>query len=153
MPEQNLDELDIRLLEILQENCKLNFTQIGHELGIAESTVRYRIERLEKRGIITNATHGWRNVSRRSRGDTDSFAVNWAILENSELAFFISIGFVFKSFVIAVLFLRWGFATFVDIFFLLFFSFSWIIKLFFKKNSYNSKNNFSSYPLNLFIQK
>jgi len=54
MPEPNLDEIDIKLLEILQENCKLNFTQIGHELDIAESTVRYRIERLEKRGIITN---------------------------------------------------------------------------------------------------
>lgn len=53
MPE-SLDEIDKKLLEILQENCKLNFTQIGHELDIAESTVRYRIERLEKRGIITN---------------------------------------------------------------------------------------------------
>ncbi len=49
-----MDETDIKLLEILQENCKLNFTQIGNELDIAESTVRYRIERLEKRGIITN---------------------------------------------------------------------------------------------------
>ena len=54
MPESNLDEIDIKLLEILQENCKLNFTQIGQQLDIAESTVRYRIERLEKRGIITN---------------------------------------------------------------------------------------------------
>lgn len=54
MPDQNLDEIDKKILEILQENCKLNFTQIGHELDIAESTVRYRIERLEKRGIITN---------------------------------------------------------------------------------------------------
>lgn len=48
-----LDETDIQILEILQENCKLNFTQIGNELGIAESTIRYRIERLEKRRIIT----------------------------------------------------------------------------------------------------
>jgi DNA-binding Lrp family transcriptional regulator len=47
-----LDETDIQILEILQENCKLNFTQIGNELGIAESTIRYRIERLEKRRII-----------------------------------------------------------------------------------------------------
>ena len=55
MPEDiALDEIDISLLELLQENCKLNFTQIGNELKIAESTVRYRIERLEKRGIITN---------------------------------------------------------------------------------------------------
>ena len=49
-----MDETDIKLLEILQENCKLNFTQIGNELDIAESTVRYRIERHEKRGIITH---------------------------------------------------------------------------------------------------
>lgn len=54
MPEQNLDDIDKKLLEVLQNNCKLNFTQIGQDLGIAESTVRYRIERLEKRGIITN---------------------------------------------------------------------------------------------------
>ena len=54
MPDQNMDDIDKKLLEILQENCKLNFTQIGQELEIAESTVRYRIERLEKRGIITN---------------------------------------------------------------------------------------------------
>jgi len=47
-----LDETDIQILEILQENCKLNFTQIGNKLGIAESTIRYRIERLEKRRII-----------------------------------------------------------------------------------------------------
>lgn len=54
MSVQSLDEIDIRLLEILQENCKLNFTEIGNKLGIAESTIRYRIDRLEKRGIITN---------------------------------------------------------------------------------------------------
>ncbi len=47
-----LDETDIQIIEILQENCKLNFTQIGNELGIPESTIRYRIERLEKRRII-----------------------------------------------------------------------------------------------------
>ena len=54
MTVQNLDEIDIKILAILQENCKANYTQIGNELEIAESTVRYRIERLEKRGIITN---------------------------------------------------------------------------------------------------
>jgi DNA-binding Lrp family transcriptional regulator len=49
-----LDETDIRILEILQENCKLNYTQIGNQLDIAESTIRYRIERLEKRRIINS---------------------------------------------------------------------------------------------------
>jgi Lrp/AsnC family transcriptional regulator for asnA, asnC and gidA len=49
-----LDEIDLRLLEILQKNCKTNFTHISNELSIPESTIRYRIERLEKKGIITN---------------------------------------------------------------------------------------------------
>jgi DNA-binding Lrp family transcriptional regulator len=53
MSESNtLDELDIQILEILQKNCTLNYTQIGKQLGVAESTIRYRIERLETRRII-----------------------------------------------------------------------------------------------------
>jgi DNA-binding Lrp family transcriptional regulator len=49
-----LDEIDIRILEMLQENCNLKLTNIAKELSIAESTIRYRIDRMEKKGIITN---------------------------------------------------------------------------------------------------
>jgi DNA-binding Lrp family transcriptional regulator len=49
-----LDDSDISILELLQTNGKISSTQIANELNIAESTIRYRIERLEKRGIISN---------------------------------------------------------------------------------------------------
>jgi Lrp/AsnC family transcriptional regulator for asnA, asnC and gidA len=49
-----LDEIDIHILEILQENCNIKLTQIAKDLSIAESTIRYRIDRMEKRGVITN---------------------------------------------------------------------------------------------------
>jgi DNA-binding Lrp family transcriptional regulator len=49
-----LDEIDIRILEMLQDNCNLKMTNIAKELSIAESTIRYRIDRMEKKGVITN---------------------------------------------------------------------------------------------------
>jgi len=49
-----LDEIDIHILEILQENCNIKLTHIAKELSIAESTIRYRIDRMEKKGVITN---------------------------------------------------------------------------------------------------
>jgi Lrp/AsnC family transcriptional regulator for asnA, asnC and gidA len=49
-----LDEIDIHILEILQENCNIKLTHIAKDLSIAESTIRYRIDRMEKKGVITN---------------------------------------------------------------------------------------------------
>ncbi len=48
-----LDDIDRKLLGILQSNCKLNYSQISRLTNIPESTIRYRVERLEKQGIIT----------------------------------------------------------------------------------------------------
>lgn len=49
-----LDEVDIRILEILQQDGRTSFSAIARELGVAESTVRYRVDRLREEGIITN---------------------------------------------------------------------------------------------------
>ncbi len=49
-----LDEIDIRILEMLQDNCNIKMTHIAKGLSIAESTIRYRIDRMEKNGVITN---------------------------------------------------------------------------------------------------
>lgn len=49
-----LDDIDINILELLQENSKMNLSQISSKLDVAESTVRYRIDRLEKWGVITS---------------------------------------------------------------------------------------------------
>jgi DNA-binding Lrp family transcriptional regulator len=47
-----LDDLDWQILELLQENAKQTYTEIGHRLGVAHSTVYDRIKRMEKYGII-----------------------------------------------------------------------------------------------------
>jgi Lrp/AsnC family leucine-responsive transcriptional regulator len=47
-----LDDLDWRILELLQENAKQTYTKIGHLLGVAHSTVYDRIKRMEEYGII-----------------------------------------------------------------------------------------------------
>ena len=50
----DIDETDAKILEVLQDNCKVSYSSISDTIGVPESTVRYRIERLEKRGVISN---------------------------------------------------------------------------------------------------
>lgn len=47
-----LDNLDWRILQLLQENAKLTYTEIGNKLDVAHSTVYDRIQRMEEHGII-----------------------------------------------------------------------------------------------------
>ena len=49
----SLSETDIRILEILQSEARTSYSAIARELGIAESTVRYRVDRLRETGVIT----------------------------------------------------------------------------------------------------
>jgi Lrp/AsnC family transcriptional regulator for asnA, asnC and gidA len=47
-----LDDLDWRILHLLQENAKLTYTEIGSKLHVAHSTVYDRIQLMEEHGII-----------------------------------------------------------------------------------------------------
>jgi Lrp/AsnC family transcriptional regulator for asnA, asnC and gidA len=47
-----LDNLDCQILNLLQENAKLTFAEIGKELDVAHSTVYDRIQKMEKHGVI-----------------------------------------------------------------------------------------------------
>jgi DNA-binding Lrp family transcriptional regulator len=47
-----LDDLDWQILELLQENAKQTYTEIGLRLGVAHSTVYDRIKKMEDYGII-----------------------------------------------------------------------------------------------------
>ena len=47
-----LDELDWKILRMLQENARLTYTEIGNKLSVAHSTVYDRIRRLEEEGVI-----------------------------------------------------------------------------------------------------
>lgn len=49
---QNLDELDIRILELLQNNCRLTNKEIGEKLHRTANPVSERIHKLQQKGII-----------------------------------------------------------------------------------------------------
>jgi len=51
-----LDSTDIKILELLQEDARKTYTDIGRRLGIAHSTVYDRIKRMEQHGIIKKYT-------------------------------------------------------------------------------------------------
>jgi Lrp/AsnC family leucine-responsive transcriptional regulator len=43
-----LDDVDLRILGVLQEDARRTYTDIGKHLGMAHSTIYDRIKRLEK---------------------------------------------------------------------------------------------------------
>jgi len=47
-----LDDIDKRILNIIQENAKLPYHEIGKTLGLAASTVHSRVKKLEEVGLI-----------------------------------------------------------------------------------------------------
>ncbi|RDE16749.1 MAG: AsnC family transcriptional regulator [Candidatus Thorarchaeota archaeon] len=51
-----LDETDIRILQLLQENCKMSIMEISKEVDKGISTVHARIKALESSGIIKKYT-------------------------------------------------------------------------------------------------
>lgn len=48
-----MDELDQKLIRILQKDAKRPFTQIAEELDKIDTTIHYRAKRLETNGTIT----------------------------------------------------------------------------------------------------
>jgi len=46
------DEVDLRILEQLQDDGRKPFTRIAAEIGVSEATVRARIQRLTRRGVV-----------------------------------------------------------------------------------------------------
>ncbi|BCU71605.1 Lrp/AsnC family transcriptional regulator [Stygiolobus caldivivus] len=47
-----LDEVDLKILKILQDDAKYPLEKIAEEVRAPKSTVAYRIKRLEKSGVI-----------------------------------------------------------------------------------------------------
>ncbi|GIU72243.1 MAG: AsnC family transcriptional regulator [Candidatus Nitrosocaldaceae archaeon] len=57
MPKRNLlDEKDKKIIKILREDCLTPFVKIAKILGVNEGTVRHRVKRLLKKGIIKQFT-------------------------------------------------------------------------------------------------
>ena len=54
--ERDLDPIDLRILDLLQENCKRPLHAIGEQVGLKASSVMERIHKLEDVGIIRGYT-------------------------------------------------------------------------------------------------
>lgn len=50
------DALDRKLIDLLQENSRLSYAQMGREIGLSPSAVKERIQKLEDEEIITAFT-------------------------------------------------------------------------------------------------
>jgi len=46
------DEVDLKILKKLQENSRIGYEELGQSVDLAESSVRYRVKRLEELDII-----------------------------------------------------------------------------------------------------
>jgi Lrp/AsnC family transcriptional regulator, regulator for asnA, asnC and gidA len=51
-PAKRIDELDRRIIEVLQENGRASFRRIAARLGVSEATIRARYARLTGSGIL-----------------------------------------------------------------------------------------------------
>lgn len=47
-----VDEVDLRILDVLKENSRLSFADIGRIIHLSQSAVRERVQRLEDKGVI-----------------------------------------------------------------------------------------------------
>jgi Lrp/AsnC family transcriptional regulator for asnA, asnC and gidA len=47
-----LDDLDQNILKILSKNCLTPFVRISRRLHVTEGTIRYRVRRLQKKGVL-----------------------------------------------------------------------------------------------------
>ena len=52
MAYSDLDRIDKKLLELLQEDAKTPYSKLSKELGVSEATIHLRIKKLRERGII-----------------------------------------------------------------------------------------------------
>lgn len=49
-----LDQIDIKILQALQNNAKVNMKELSAELNISKTPVYERVKRLEEEGYIRN---------------------------------------------------------------------------------------------------
>ncbi|AFK22624.1 Lrp/AsnC family transcriptional regulator [Pyrococcus sp. ST04] len=56
MPNIQLDDLDRAILKLLKGDARLTIAEISNKLGKPESTVHFRIKKLQERGIIGKYT-------------------------------------------------------------------------------------------------
>lgn len=51
-----MDEIDIKILEILKKNSRTKYVRVGEIVGLTEGTVRRRVKKMLEEGVITRFT-------------------------------------------------------------------------------------------------
>ena len=49
---EGLDELDNKIIEVIKDQARLSYSEIGDRVGISRISVRKRMDALEKKGVI-----------------------------------------------------------------------------------------------------
>jgi DNA-binding Lrp family transcriptional regulator len=53
---ENLDEVDIQILNLLQEDCRLSFNEIAKKIGVSVGTAFNHVKNLQKKGVLKGYT-------------------------------------------------------------------------------------------------
>jgi DNA-binding Lrp family transcriptional regulator len=53
---EKIDEIDLRIISLLQEDSRLSFNKIAHKLGISVGTALNRVKSLEEKGVLKGYT-------------------------------------------------------------------------------------------------
>lgn len=56
MDELEIDELDLKILQILYEDSRIAFTEIARILNVPDTTVHFRVKKMKKQGVISRFT-------------------------------------------------------------------------------------------------
>lgn len=51
-----MEDVDRRIVELLTEDGRISYTDLGRALGMSTSAVHQRVRRLEQRGVVTGYT-------------------------------------------------------------------------------------------------
>jgi len=49
---EGIDEVDLKILRMLQENARTPFSKIASSIGVSEATVHLRVQKLKRLGVI-----------------------------------------------------------------------------------------------------
>lgn len=79
--ENGFDEIDLHILTLLQENCKLPLAKIGEKVGLSAPSVIERIKKLEDHAVIT----GYRAILDAKRLGKDVTAFIGVVISHPRL--------------------------------------------------------------------
>lgn len=91
-----LSETDMRILDMLKENSRVSLKKIARELGVSETAVKKRMDRLKNTGVIRKYTI---EINEKVIGHAKAFACIDTSDERRAIAFIKNLPFVSSIFI------------------------------------------------------